>query len=80
MSSPDFTWLIDHGPDIYARYRGLWIAVHDGKVIGVGQTATEAAEQARKDDPEAEFILEAVDSESDVIYAHLQVVMQSRRR
>lgn len=71
MSSADFAWLIDNGPDIYNRYRGKWIAVRDGEVVGVGQTATEAAEQARPDDPDAEFILEAVDSESDVIYACL---------
>lgn len=71
MRSTDFAWLIDNGPDIYTRYRGQWIAVRNGEVVGIGRTATEAAEQARKDDPEAEFILEAVDSESDVIYAHL---------
>lgn len=71
MASTDFAWLIDNGPDIYTQYPGQWIAVRDGKVVGVGRTATEAAEQAREDDPEAEFILEAVDSESDVIYAHL---------
>ena len=72
MSSTDFAWLVAHGPEIFEKYSGLWIAVHDGKVIGVGKTAPEAAEKARETDPDGEFILEAVDDEADVIYAGLE--------
>ena len=68
MSSADFAWLVEHAGDIVRAYAGKWIAVHDREVIGVGETATEAAEQARETDPEAEFILEAVDQDGDVIY------------
>ncbi len=69
MNMADFNWLNENGPKIFEQYRGKWIAVHEKKVIGVGDTATEAAEQARRDNPEAEFILEAVDNEADVVYA-----------
>jgi imidazolonepropionase-like amidohydrolase len=68
MSSPDFAWLIEHGEEIDREYPGKWIAVHEGKIVGVGETASEAAERARETDPQGEFILEAVDRNGDVIY------------
>lgn len=71
MCSPDFGWLIEHSDEIAQRYAGKWIAVRDGRVVGVGDTAVEAARQAREKEPDAEFILEAVDQEADVIYACL---------
>ncbi len=71
MNDVDFAWLINNGPQIYEKYAGKWIAVHESKVVGVGATATEAATHARKAIGSDEFILEAVDSESDVIYADL---------
>jgi hypothetical protein len=69
VSSSDFAWLVEHSTEIFRKYAGKWIAVHDGEVIGVGETATEAAEHARENTPDAEFILEAVDAEGDVVYA-----------
>lgn len=69
MSTPDFNWLVENGPEIATNYAGKWIAVHDGKVIGVGDTAPEADAQAREVQPDGDFILEAVEIESDVIYA-----------
>ena len=71
MSNADFNWLVEHGQEIFEKYPGKWVAVHDGKIIGVGDTAPEAAAKAREVDPEADFILEAVDHTSDVIYAGL---------
>ena len=68
MASADFAWLIEHGPEIAEEYGGKWIAVHDGQVVGVGDTATEAAEKARAETGNGEFILEAVDPEADVVY------------
>ena len=71
MSSSDFAWLIEHGSEIVERYAGKWIAVHDGEIVGVGDTATEAAEQARTRAADGDFILEAVDPEGDAVYARL---------
>ena len=67
MAAADFDWLMEHGPDLYRRYAGKWIAVWKGEVIGVGDTAPQAAEQARKKSRDGEYILEALDA-ADVIY------------
>lgn len=69
MRDRDFAWLVEHGADLVHRYAGKWIAVRNGEVIGVGETATEAADQAREKASGDGFILEAVDTEADVIYA-----------
>lgn len=71
MSSPDFAWLVEHGPEIYRDYAGKWIAVCDGEIVGVGDTATEAARQAEERRPGKRYVLEAVDRESDAVYAGL---------
>lgn len=60
--STDFAWLTEHSIEIYEKYAGKWIAVFNGEVIGVGDTATEAAAQAESCQPNANYILEAVDS------------------
>ena len=69
MKDRDVAWMIEHGPELYRDYAGKWIAVYEGQVIGVGDTATEAAEQARAKAKDGDFILEALDAEADVIYA-----------
>ena len=69
MVADDFNWLVEHGVDLAREYAGKWIAVCDGKVVGVGETATEAADKARSTVADKSFILEAVESEADVIYA-----------
>lgn len=71
MGSSDFGWLMEHTDEIVSQYAGKWIAVHNGKVIGVGDTAPEAAAEARQTEPGADFILEAVDANADVIYGGL---------
>jgi hypothetical protein len=68
MNDKDFAWLTEHGTDICEKYAGKWIAVYDGLVVGVGDTAVEAAAQAKERVGERDFILEAVDREADVIY------------
>lgn len=70
MIADDFNWLVEHGVDVARNYAGKWIAVRDGEVVGVGETATEAAEQARSSDKQTPFILEAVESEADIIYTN----------
>lgn len=76
MLTNDVSWLAEHGPEIQDKYRGKWIAVRDGKVVGVGETAPEAVAQAEADDPNAEFVLQAVDTETDVIYAQVSVAQE----
>jgi hypothetical protein len=73
MEYTDFGWLVDHGQELFEKYRGKWIAVHNEEVIGVGETATEAAAAARKKQPDGDFILEALDTEVDVIYGGLRL-------
>ncbi len=68
MRDDDFNWLVEHGPEIVRDYGGKWIAVRDGAVIGVGDTAPEAANAAQATAAAGDFILEAVDAEADVIY------------
>ncbi len=65
--SEDFAWLTEHSQEIYEQYSGKWIAVLDGQVIGVGDTATQAAEQAEAAHPGADYILESVDPEPERI-------------
>lgn len=55
-------------PNCTEKYAGKWIAVWKGEVIGVGDTAPQAAEQARQKAKDGEYILEALDVEADVIY------------
>ena len=68
MNESDFAWLTEQGPELDEKYRGKWIAVHGGRIVGIGDTAPEAAAQAREQAPDEDFILEAIDRETDVIY------------
>jgi len=68
MIEQDFAWLTEHSPDLVRDYAGKWVAVAEGKVIGVGDTATEAAEHAQEDVPPGTFVLERVEADADVIY------------
>ncbi len=68
MNASDFTWIAEHSPELSERYAGQWIAVRDAEVVGVGDTASEAADEARRRLPDGDFILEAIDHEADVIY------------
>lgn len=65
MSDSDFAWLIAHGQELSDQYAGKWIAVFDHQVIGVGETAVQAAEKAEEKHPGADFILEAVDPQPE---------------
>ena len=61
----DFAWLAEHSLEICEKYAGKWIAVFDGEVVGVGDTAVEAAQQAEEKHPGAPFILEKVDPDAE---------------
>lgn len=67
MRDADFAWLTDHIAELFRRYAGKWIAVYNGEIIGVGVTATEAAEQARQKADDTDFILEALDADVDCL-------------
>lgn len=68
MRELDFAWLTEHGAELIREYAGKWIAVADGKVVGVGETAPAAAEQAIAKVTTGEFILEHVNGDVDAIY------------
>lgn len=68
MTSPDFAWLVEHDREIFEKYRGQWVAVWNREVVGAGSTACEAAEQAESKVGDVDYVLEAVDWETDVIY------------
>ncbi|RJP32090.1 MAG: hypothetical protein C4547_14590 [Phycisphaerales bacterium] len=63
----DFAWLTEHSQEIHDKYAGKWIAVLNGEVIGVGDIATDAIEQAEAKHPGANYILESVDSDLECI-------------
>lgn len=63
MKDDDFNWLIEHGPELYRDYVGKWIAVRNGEVIGIGDTAPEAAAKAHANVLDGDFILEAIESD-----------------
>ena len=67
----DFHWLNAHGDELAEKYAGKWIAVHDEKIVGIGDTAVEADEQARNQCPEGDYVLEAIDAATDAIYGSL---------
>jgi hypothetical protein len=68
MKDNDFQWLADHGPELHQKYAGKWVAIHDGKVVGVGDTAVEASQKAETETGGRDFVLQALDAEADVIY------------
>lgn len=63
----DFAWLTEHSQEIYDKYAGKWIAVLTGEIVGVGKTATSAAEQAEAKHAGADYIFESVDPEPERI-------------
>lgn len=65
----DFAWLTDHSQEIHEKYAGKWIAVSNGRIVGIGDTAVEAAKRADEECHEGDYILEKVEHDLDVIYA-----------
>ncbi len=71
MSEADFAWLTEHSVEIHRQYAGKWIAVYDGRVIAFADTATEVARLADEQCPQGGYLLEAVERETDTLYACL---------
>ncbi len=76
MRTDDFNWLLDHGTELQQKYAGKWIAVSGRRVVGVGDTAPEAEEQAMQSVAEGDYILEALDWDTDVIDAYSGLRME----
>ena len=70
MNKTDIAWLTEHGAELLREYAGKWVAVADGRIVGVGDTAPEAALKASEAAPDRPFILEHVDPSVDVVYEH----------
>jgi hypothetical protein len=68
MSERDAKWMTQHSMELQEKYAGKWIAVYGEEVVGVGDTALEAAQQARRSAKPGDYILHAFDRETDVIY------------
>ena len=66
INARDCDWLAENGLELSIKYPGKWIAVHDGQVIGVGDTLAEAGEQALQSRPHYDFILEEINVDVDV--------------
>jgi Family of unknown function (DUF5678) len=66
VKSSDCEWLAEHGLELSARYPGKWVAVHEGRVIGVGANMLQAEREALALCPQHDFILEEIDVESDL--------------
>jgi hypothetical protein len=75
--SDDFAWLTEHSRENYEKYAGKWIAVLDAEVVGVGDTAVEAADRAESEHPSGDYILEKVERDVDVIYACLRMAQRA---
>lgn len=73
METSDFAWLIEHDNELHTRYRGKWVAIWQGQVIGIGDTAPAASAQAESKAPGQDYILHAIDAQTDVIYANFRV-------
>ena len=63
----DFLWLCEHTPELQEQYAGKWIAVVDEQIVGSGDTATEAYEQARARYPNVKPLLDVVPTEECLI-------------
>jgi hypothetical protein len=64
--SEDADWMADHDAELFARYRGKWVAVYGKRVVGVGATAIEAAQQARGVAAQGSYILQSYDELVDL--------------
>lgn len=68
MKSADYSWLTDHWSELFHEYEGKWIAVAGCRVVGVGDTATQAAERAQQQVSDGEYLLEQLLSPVDLAY------------
>lgn len=63
----DFLWLNQHTPELQDKYGGKWIAVVKQEVVGIGNSAVEAFNEARKKFPDVRPLLDFVPTEECLI-------------
>lgn len=63
----DFLWLNQHTPELQDKYAGKWIAVVKQEVVGIGDSAIEAFNAARKKFPDVRPLLDFVPTEECLI-------------
>ena len=66
-NNEDFLWLSNHTPELQEKYAGKWIAVVNQEVVGVGDTAIEAFNLARKRYPDVRPLLDVIPTEECLI-------------
>ncbi len=54
--SKDFTWYVEHSKTL-RRYAGKHVAVVDDRIVGVGKSAKEAYDQAKREQPKKSPLL-----------------------
>lgn len=55
---PDLTWLVEHTAELLERYPGKWIAVANGELVAVADTAPEAERIGNEKAPGIPLVLE----------------------
>ena len=54
----DLAWLVEHTTELLAAYPGKWIAVADGELVAVAETAPEAERIGSEKAPGIPLVLE----------------------
>ena len=68
MPISEFAWLVEYDRKLCEKQRGKWIAIWNDEEIGVGDTATQVADQADIRRREGDYLLQAYDLQTDVIH------------
>lgn len=63
MRDPDLEWIASH-PEELNKFQGKYIAIADGKIVGSGESLSEARSRAKKNAPNKEPMIMGV-SDSD---------------
>lgn len=64
LRKTNLDWIVSNPPEL-EQYKGKYVAIENGKVVGSGTTSVEAVEEARKDIPNRKVLLKLV-SDTDI--------------
>lgn len=67
MNTQTAEWLAANGAGLQRLYAGKWVAAFNDQVVGVGDTATEADEQALRAGSRGAHVLQAIEPVEDRI-------------
>jgi len=62
----DFLWYVEH-PEAFENYKGQHVAIWNKKVIGHGNTAKQAYDMAKKNNPDSKPTLAFIPREEELI-------------